>query len=107
MKAVERKNDIKLVIKGNGLKCKSEKKLKEIETLGDAIVALEKKRLNLKWFCTQSLNGLICLGFYKLLDLPYWFYFNKFSSWFISWFHYFNYPFQNICWIVFSQNSGS
>ena len=48
MKAVERKNDIKLVIKGNGLKCKSEKKLKEIETLGDAIVALEKKRLNLK-----------------------------------------------------------
>ena len=30
MKAAERKNNIKLVIKGNGLKFKSEEKLKEI-----------------------------------------------------------------------------
>ena len=38
-----------------------------------------------KSFCTQSLNGLICVEFFKLLDLPYWFYFNKFRYWFISW----------------------
>ena len=64
MKAAEQKNDIKLVIMGNGLKRKSEEKLKEIETLSNVISALEEKRLNLKQFCTQSLNGLICLGFY-------------------------------------------
>ena len=32
MKAAEQKNDIKLVIKGNCLNCKSEEKLKEIKS---------------------------------------------------------------------------
>ena len=63
MKAAEQKNNIKLV--------KMKKKLKEIKTLSNAIAALEEKRLKFKYICTQLLNGLICLGFYKLLDLPY------------------------------------
>ena len=48
MKAAEQKNDIKLVIEGNGLKCNSEENLNEIETLSNAIAALEEKRLKLR-----------------------------------------------------------
>ena len=44
----EQKNNIKLVIKGNGLKRKSKGKLKEIETLSNVIAALEEKRLKFK-----------------------------------------------------------
>ena len=71
MKAAQQENNIKLVIKHNRLKRKSEEKLKEIKTLSNAIAALEEKRLKFKYICTQLLNGLISLGFYKLLDLPY------------------------------------
>ena len=48
MKAAEQKNDNKLVIKGNGLKRKSEEKLNEIETLSNVIAALKEKRLKLQ-----------------------------------------------------------
>ena len=44
----EQKNNIKLVIKGNGLKRKSKGKLKEIENLSNVIAALEEKRLKFK-----------------------------------------------------------
>ena len=44
MKTAERKIDIKLVIKGNGLKHKIEEKLKEIEIVSNAI---EENRLKL------------------------------------------------------------
>ena len=48
MKAAEQKNDNKIVIKGNGLKRKSEEKLNEIETLSNVIAALKEKRLKLQ-----------------------------------------------------------
>ena len=48
MKAAEQKNDNKIVIKGNGLKRKSEEKLNEIETLSNVIAALTEKRLKLQ-----------------------------------------------------------
>ena len=48
MKAAEQKNDNKIVIKGNGLKRKSEEKLNEIETLSNVIAALKEKTLKLQ-----------------------------------------------------------
>ena len=48
MKAAEQKNDNKIVLKGNGLKRKSEEKLNEIETLSNVIAALKEKRLKLQ-----------------------------------------------------------
>ena len=48
MKDAEQKNDNKIVIKGNGLKRKSEEKLNEIETLSNVIAALKEKRLKLQ-----------------------------------------------------------
>ena len=48
MKAAEQKNDNKIVIKGNGLKRRSEEKLNEIETLSNVIAALKEKRLKLQ-----------------------------------------------------------
>ena len=43
----EKRNDMWLVIKGNGLKRKSDKKCKEVETLDKTIKILEEKRKKL------------------------------------------------------------
>ena len=43
----EKKNDMRLVIKRNGLKRKSQKNHKEVETLDKAINVLDKKRKKL------------------------------------------------------------
>ena len=43
----EKKNDMRLVIKGNGLKRKSQKNHKEVQTLDKTINVLDKKRKKL------------------------------------------------------------
>ena len=43
----EKKNDTRLVIKGNGLKRKSQKNHKEVQTLDKTINVLDKKRKKL------------------------------------------------------------
>ena len=48
IKEVEKKNDMRLVIKGNGLKRKSKEKRKEVEVFDKTIHVLEHKRKKLQ-----------------------------------------------------------
>ena len=48
IKEVEKKNDMRLVIKGNGLKRKSKEKRKEVEVFDKTIHVLKRKRKKLQ-----------------------------------------------------------